>query len=830
MNSTIDNRLREQQWKNGYEDYEMLGDCYSGVNCNQAYLCYENAAYLCKDTAEQQRILEKKNRMSRSEGFSVHKASIVIVSYNSMYLMQKCLESIRQTCSPDMYETIVVENASTDGVREWLVQQEDEKIILLDQNVGFTIGCNIGVEYTEPNNDIFLLNNDTRLTPNALFWLRMGLYESENIGACGCIANYCGNAQNVDIQFTLPAEYMEYGARNNVYMANPYEERNRLSGFAMLIKRCAWNATEGMDEAYSPGYMEDDDLSMQLRKAGYRIFICHNSYIYHAGSQSFSKQNNLEEIFTKNYYYLLNKWNFNVLNKSEVNQKAIDEIKRQPDEKFSVLQIGAGCGTTLARIKYLYPNAEVYGIEDSREAVEVAPEQSNVVWCNLYSDSFPFERIEYDYVFFSEDAEKEVFYRKISKKSITRANRLIGEGRLVQALRILEPLQDIVDDVKQIIPEIKKCIEQEQNDYRKKLYVDVMGKEYEEKVLIVYVASAFEGLCFHTNAKEIYAMAEVFSEKGFRVDVVDYQYYGDLNDVSDYKIMIGQGDYFEKMCKDSSSTHTKKIAYLTTMPPHFNNLSELSRLRYFEERNGVKPKTERMTNFFSDMEAVLNIDCAIGIGTGEKVYDGWKEYFSKLYIINATGFNDIKLPEIDKRSDRVKNFLWFGSTGGIHKGLDLLIEAFRDIQDCNLHIVGAGFDTDLLEFYRCDIEQCDNICYYSWLDHASTELREVFEKCGFIVCPSCSERQCTSVLTSMYAGLVPICTLETGIDMEKTGGITIQSIVPSDLAMLIKKVSEMTMDEYRRREQCSYDYVIKNHSIDKYKEMFTEAVNKILSD
>ena len=415
----INDKIRlEQEWKNGYVDYKMLGDYYSGLNCNQAYLCYENAAYLCKDTAEQQRILEKKNCMSHSKGFSVHKASLVIVSYNSMYLMQKCLESIRQTCSPDMYEIIVVENASTDGVREWLVQQEDEKIILLEQNVGFTIGCNIGVEYAEPENDIFFLNNDTRLPPNALFWLRMGLYENEEIGACGSIANYCGNAQDVDLQFTLPTEYVEYGARNNVYKANPYEERNRLSGFAMLIKRCGWNATEGMDEAYSPGYMEDDDLSMQLRKAGYRILICHNSYIYHAGSQSFSKQNDLEEIFTKNYYYILNKWNFNVLKMSEVNQKAIGKIKRRSDENFSVLQIGAGCGATLARIKYLYPNAEVYGIEACKEAVEVAPENIVMECCDLDSGNLPFEKREFDYIISTASIQKMLYSRYLTVQGI----------------------------------------------------------------------------------------------------------------------------------------------------------------------------------------------------------------------------------------------------------------------------------------------------------------------------------------------------------------------------------------------------------------------------
>lgn len=418
MGYMSDKEQLEQQWQNDYKDYEKLGDAYSEVNCNQAYLCYENAAYLCAGEAERQRILDKKHQMSQREGFCVHRTSIVIVSYNCMYMMQKCLESIRETCSSAMCETIVVENASKDGVREWLIQQEDEKIILLEQNVGFPMGCNIGVEYAEPDNDIFLLNNDTRMTPNALFWLRMGLYENANVGACGCVANYCGNAQEIDVQFSLPGQYVKYGAQNNVYKKNPYEERNRLCGFAMLIKRCAWNATQGVDEAYTPGYLDDDDLSMQLRKASYRLLICHNSYIYHAGSQNFSKLNNLEQIITNNYLYLLNKWHFDVPNKSQVYREAVQTLGHNWDDSFSVLHIGAGCGSTLARIKFVYPNAEVYGIENCREAVECAPDSIEIIYCDFRKDEFPYDDKRFDYIICSDNTEKERYSQYLTDQGV----------------------------------------------------------------------------------------------------------------------------------------------------------------------------------------------------------------------------------------------------------------------------------------------------------------------------------------------------------------------------------------------------------------------------
>ena len=44
-----------------------------------------------------------------------------------------------------------------------------------------------------------------------------------------------------------------------------------------------------MDEDLSPGYFEDDDLSMKILRQGKRLLVCTNSFIYHAGSVGFSK-------------------------------------------------------------------------------------------------------------------------------------------------------------------------------------------------------------------------------------------------------------------------------------------------------------------------------------------------------------------------------------------------------------------------------------------------------------------------------------------------------------------------------------------------------------
>lgn len=385
-----------------YLEYERLGDFYMKNNYKKAYLCYENAEFLCPELQEKNRIKVKKQSIAEENGELPSKVSIVIVSYNCCYMMQRCIESIRKTCAPQSYEIVVVENASTDGVRDWLIQQEDIKVILCDENAGFPLGCNIGIQYSEPAADIFLLNNDTRLASNALFWLRMGLCESEAAGAVGCVANYCGNEQQIDVEFLLPEDYLRYGAAQNIPCEHPYEERNRLSGFAMLIRRKALEQIGGqLDVNLSPGYFEDDDLSMRLIDAGYRLYICHNSFIYHAGSQSFCGRDDLDEIMVRNYYYFLNKWNYDVLAYSFSNAEAIRQITQKEADCFRVLEIGAGSGVTLSRIRYFYPEAECYGLERNKQAVHYGVRGIPLYWGEWMEMELPFEKESFDYIIYT---------------------------------------------------------------------------------------------------------------------------------------------------------------------------------------------------------------------------------------------------------------------------------------------------------------------------------------------------------------------------------------------------------------------------------------------
>lgn len=382
--------------------YEHMGDSLALTNIDQAFLCYENAEFLCQDESRKYYLSKKKETLMNSGRVSVKKAAIAIVSYNNKEVMQQCIYSIKEHCAPSAYSIVVVDNASTDGVKEWLEKMSDDMtVILSDDNLGFPRGCNACIKYAEPEQDIFLLNNDTRMTHNALFWLRMGLYSNEMVGATGCMANFSGNDQVINVNFSRPEDYVTYAKKVNIPMSNPYEEKSRLCGFAMLIKRSIVDKIGGLDEAFSPGYFEDDDYSLRIKELGYKLLVCHNSFIYHIGSQSFNKKNDVDTLMSRNYQYSINKWGYDNLKAAVINpeeKSIISKITHSTNDKFTLLEIGCGSGNFLSMVKYSFPNAIIYGLTENEFEIKHSVTNIPILKYNSASVFAFFPENTFDYI------------------------------------------------------------------------------------------------------------------------------------------------------------------------------------------------------------------------------------------------------------------------------------------------------------------------------------------------------------------------------------------------------------------------------------------------
>lgn len=94
---------------------------------------------------------------------------IVIVTYNGMKWIERCLSALRQSTHP--VTTIVIDNHSTDGTPDFIASHFPEVILEAKQeNLGFGQGNNVGLRYALDNgfDYVMLLNQDAYLQPRAM--------------------------------------------------------------------------------------------------------------------------------------------------------------------------------------------------------------------------------------------------------------------------------------------------------------------------------------------------------------------------------------------------------------------------------------------------------------------------------------------------------------------------------------------------------------------------------------------------------------------------------------------------------------------------------------
>lgn len=383
-----------------HELYMLLGNYYRGINADLAYLSYENALYHSirgkgcdEDTALIKAVLEE---YSKNHTITVNNVSFVILSYNELDLTRECISSIREYCYDKCYEIIVVDNASTDGSVEWLREQKDIVLIENKTNAGFPAGCNRGIRTAKASNDIFLLNNDTRLLPNSLYSLRMGLYQNDSIGAAGAVTNHASRDQVIETDCRSDDDFVKFASVNNIPSSNSYEHRMYLIMFAMLIKRKCLDDTGLLDERFTPGNFEDNDYGIRLNQNGYKCVLCHNCFIYHAGSASFGKDaRRYNSLFVTNKNKFREKWGFAYDHYSTVRSDLIDMISSDRNDPISVFEVGCGFGETLSRIKYRFPNAVVSGIEAVEQIAGIANKRMDIIYGDI--ESFELDG-SYDYI------------------------------------------------------------------------------------------------------------------------------------------------------------------------------------------------------------------------------------------------------------------------------------------------------------------------------------------------------------------------------------------------------------------------------------------------
>jgi len=230
--------------------------------------------------------------------------SIIIVNWNSVSFLEKCLASIRDNSTGVSFEIVVVDNASYDGCKEMLEAKFPDVIFVQSNtNMGFAKANNAGAAISTGRHLLFL-NPDTEIIGSAIYTMLRGLESLHQAGIVGCkLLNTDLTVQSTSIRVfpnilnqTLDAALlMRFFPRMRLWGTAPLHslsdsphQVNAISGACQMIKRSVFESIDGYSIDYFM-YSEDIDLCYKALKAGWKTYYIPNASIIHHGGQSSSK-------------------------------------------------------------------------------------------------------------------------------------------------------------------------------------------------------------------------------------------------------------------------------------------------------------------------------------------------------------------------------------------------------------------------------------------------------------------------------------------------------------------------------------------------------------
>ena len=173
-----------------------------------------------------------------------------------------------------------------------------------------------------------------------------------------------------------------------------------------------------------------------------------------------------------------------------------------------------------------------------------------------------------------------------------------------------------------------------------------------------------------------------------------------------------------------------------------------------------------------------------------------------------------------------KHYLWLGSYGAVHKGLDLLLDVFENREDIVLHIAGLSEeDENLLK-----PKKRPNIINHGYLNIKTESFLEVVKKCSFNILPSCSEGLSTAITTGMLHGLIPVVMKNTGFNRLNNNAIFLEDFKVAYLDKEMTEISKMTSEHLIDFSKNVFDFARENFSNVSFEMNFEKIMNGILKN
>ncbi|MDD2494357.1 MAG: glycosyltransferase family 2 protein [Tissierellia bacterium] len=211
------------------------------------------------------------------------KVYCIIVTYNAMKWVDKCLGSLRESTIP--IHPVIIDNSSSDETVEYISTNYPEVYLTANnKNMGFGQANNQGIEYAykQGATHFFLLNQDAWINSNTVQNL-LNVQDKYNFAITSPIhLNGKGNSldRNYFAYTVLNTQNIEFVSDLILKSLKPYYLATRINAAAWMLPRKTIIEIGGFDPVFFH-YGEDNNYCQRVKYHKGKIAFVSESFVYH---------------------------------------------------------------------------------------------------------------------------------------------------------------------------------------------------------------------------------------------------------------------------------------------------------------------------------------------------------------------------------------------------------------------------------------------------------------------------------------------------------------------------------------------------------------------
>lgn len=324
----------------------------------------------------------------------------------------------------------------------------------------------------------------------------------------------------------------------------------------------------------------------------------------------------------------------------------------------------------------------------------------------------------------------------------------------------------------------------------------------------------------HTHHWEAREIAQALVELDFVVDVIDWTD-SEFEPRQRYDVVVDVRCNLERLAP-LVGDRCLLLQHMETAHHTFHNAAQQQRLEALQRRRGTRLRPRRLIEENRAIE-VAHAGTTVGNEFTISTYAFAGKPIWRIPISTPRLFPEPREKDLDLAR---RHWIWFGSGGLVHKGLDLVLEAFAGLPDHRLTVCGPiERERDFVALYGRELFATPNIRLLGWVDIAGERFRRLVDSALGVVYPSCSEGGGGSVITCMHAGLLPLVTSQTSVDLDGFGFL-LDETTPEAIRREVGRISALPAEELRRRTGAAWRHARENHT----RESFARDVRHALSE